>query len=183
MPFKRKDDWLFPWEKEAEKGNEFIASISAYDAREFWARALRAVEHYGVLVVRYHNRPIGVVGSPWILFELLQERRAGQDEEKHSAIKVGLERAFRFAEIVPVETTPALSTQTMDVHAKPKSVVVLLRDTDAIAITYRQHRVRAFLVALPILAQAWTDRTQTEQLLAWMREVFGTIQEPMLAWR
>ncbi len=183
MPFKRKDDWLFPWEKEVEKGNEFIASISARDARVFWARALRAVEFDGVLIVRYHNRPIGVMGSPWILFELLQGRRAGQAGEKHRAIEAGLEKAIRFAEAAPVETTPALSTRTMDVSTKPKSVVVLLRDTEAVAITYRQHRVRAFLLALPALTRAWTEPAQTDQLLAWMREVFGAIEEPLWTWR
>ncbi len=181
MPFKRKDDWLFSWEKEVEKGNEFIASISARDARVFWARALRAVEFDGVLIVRYHNRPIGVMGSPWILFELLQGRRAGQAGEKHRAIEAGLEKAIRFAEAAPVEASPGLSTQTINISVNPKSVAALLHDTDAIAITYRQHRVRAFLVALPILALAWIDPTRSLQLVDWMREVFGAIQEPLLA--
>ncbi len=182
MPFKRKDDWLFSWEQEAEKGNEFIGSISAHDARQSWTRALRAVEYDGVLVVRYHNRPIGVVGSPWILFDMLRTKRAGQPEEKHRAIEVGLEKAIRFAEAEPVETTPALSTRTMDVRAMPQSVVALLRDTDAVAVTYRQRRVRAFLLALPVLTRAWTEPARTDQLMAWMREVFGAIQEPLWTW-
>jgi hypothetical protein len=179
MPFQRKRDWDYEWEKAPDEGREFITSISAREARTRWYLVLRDAQYGGVFVVLYHNKPIGVIGSPLIFLEILQQRHIGKSEEWHRDIEVGLEKAIRFAEAASVKTTSVLSSRTMAVSAKPKSVVMLLRDTDAIAVTYRQRRVRAFILALPVLARAWVEPAQTEQLLAWMHEVFGAIQEPM----
>jgi hypothetical protein len=182
MPFQCKDkEWVFPWENEAKQGHLFIASISTSSVWRYWTRVLRAVELDGVLVIRYHNRPIGVVGAPFILYSLLQEQRAGQDNDQYRAIKVGVEKALRFVTAAPVK--PTLSTRRIEVSAKPKSIAALLREVDATVVTYRQRRLRAFLLALPALARAWTEPTQTDQLLAWMHKVFEAIyDEPMVAW-
>ncbi len=62
MPFKRKREWEFPWEKEADEGREFIASISAHEVRTRWSLVLSKVQYNGVLIILYHDKPIGVVG-------------------------------------------------------------------------------------------------------------------------
>jgi hypothetical protein len=186
MPFQRKRDWDYEWEKAPDEGREFITSISARNAWENWSLALRKVQYSGVFIVLYHNKPIGIIGSPWILLEILQDRRAGKFEQAHRDIEVGLGKAIRFAELrnepKRVETSTALSTRTLAAGSNPTSVAALFRQFDAVAVTYRQRQIRAFCISLPVLARAWTDPVWTGQLLDWMRETIRARDEPLLAW-
>jgi hypothetical protein len=186
MPFKRKREWEFPWEKEANEGREFIASISAHDARTYWFLALEKVRYSGVLVVLNYDKPVGIMGSPLILLEILQDRRAGKSEQAHRDIEVGLGKAIRFAELrnepKRVETSTALSTRTLAAGSDPTSVAALFRQFDAVAVTYRQRQIRAFCISLPVLARAWTDADRTDQLLNWMRDVIKATAEPLWTW-
>lgn len=40
MPFKRSSDWEYSWEREKEKGNEFIKPITASNVHDHWTRTL-----------------------------------------------------------------------------------------------------------------------------------------------
>jgi hypothetical protein len=186
MPFKRKREWEFPWEKEANEGREFIASISAHDARTYWFLALEKVQYSGVLVVLNYDKPVGIMGSPLILLEILQDRRAGKSEQAHRDIEIGLSKAVRVVELEnkPKHTEPPATflTRTIDVRSKPKSIVMLLQQFDAVAVTYRQRQIRAFCISLPVLVHAWTDADRTDQLLNWMRDVIKATAEPLWAW-
>ncbi len=185
MPFQRRHHFEFPWEKDAEEGREFIASISADDAWTYWTRALRAVTDNGILVVRYHNEPLGVVCSPLILYELLEQRRRG--ESTLTSVQSGLEQIIK--RMPPPTERHTLETQSFG--KRPRSIAALLRElgarTGIATIIHRRRRVRAFLIPLSTLARFWQEIEQEspwcDQLMSWMRTQVMAYADPIYLWR
>ena len=153
MPFQRKDAWPFPWEKDAEQGREFIKTISAWSVVPSWTRALRATSRSGVLVICFHDKPLGVMGSPRILRDILLEWRGVSPREPHATIDDELALLADSAQ--PTRRQPFRS-RSLGVRQKPGSVAKLLRllaEQGEIAAVLHYHRTYVWLIPLGLLAR------------------------------
>jgi hypothetical protein len=181
---------LFPWEKASKEGREFIMSVSARDVWVFWTSALGAVSGYevvpndagvpkhvgGVLVIRYHSKPIGVLGSPKILRDILLEWRIPpKDAPQHAVIGNGL--ALLADSAKPALPQP-FCPSTLGVGHCPKSMNrFLLEQTEqgGIVAILRFQITYAFLIPLPILARF---RREAKDATPWVDSVLNWLYLP-----
>jgi hypothetical protein len=186
MPFKRSHAWLYSFEQEANKGKEFIMPITTSGVHNYWTLALGAILKQkasdtrperagGVLVIRYHGKPLGVVGQFQILRNILLEWNGGSPNPVvHPAINAEL--ALLADSAKPTQPQPFRS-HTLGVRSPRHSIAALLRDLGqeggAAAIT-RYHHLYAFLIPLSLLARFRLEAKQQsaqewrESILNWM---------------
>jgi hypothetical protein len=181
---------LFPWEKASKEGREFIMSVSARDVWVFWTSALGAVSGYevvpkdagvpkhvgGVLVIRYHSKPVGILGSPKILRDILLEWRIPpKDAPQHIAISNEL--ALLADSAKPALPQP-FCPSTLTVGHRPKGVNKYLHEQSEqgslVAILYFQSTY-AFLIPLPILARF---RREAKDATPWVDSVLNWLYLP-----
>ncbi len=197
MPFKRKSSWKFSWEEEKEKGNEFIKPISTDRVYKSWTRALSGVSDSeeiprriaqpssrtgsdekaarrvgGVLVIHYHNKPIGVLGAPNILRDILLAWRGAGSATLHPKIKDELALLADSAKPAPAQP---LNPSTLQVRRRPNDLGRFLhgqaKQGGIVAILYFQ-TTYAFLIPLPILARFRREAKEatpwTDAILNWL---------------
>ncbi len=161
MPFKRRDDWLLPCERAANEGKEFIMPITADSVFVHWTRALHSVSEKvdgkktdGVLVIRFHGKPIAILGSPRILRDILLEWHIPpKDTSQHAAISDGLALLADSAKPAPPQP---FSPSTLGVRYRPKSINKFLHEQSELGgmvAILRFQATYAFLIPLSLLAR------------------------------
>jgi hypothetical protein len=174
MPFKRRS-WTLPFERAAQTGKEFILPITANSVRNHWTIALQAISRQtpqragGVLVIRYHGKPLGVLGQFQILRDILLAWNQGINSE-HPTIEAELA-------LLADSTRPAnpqdFRPRIIGVRMKPRSIAALFHDEESSVtaiLKYRRYPC-AFLISLPLLARFRQDqsaREWRESILNWM---------------
>jgi len=175
MPFKRRS-WTLPFERAAQTGKEFILPITANSVRNHWTIALHAISLQtpqragGVLVIRYHGKPLGVLGQFQILRDILLAWNQGINSE-HPTIEAELA-------LLADSTKPAqpgdFHAHVLGVRSLRHGVAALVHDLEheggIVAITHYRH-LHAFLIPLAILARFRQDqsaREWRESILSWM---------------
>jgi hypothetical protein len=187
MPFKRRNEWLYPFEQEANKGKEFIMPITAHEMYNHWTVALGAISKQeasdthpkragGVLVIRYHGKSLGVLGEPKILRDILLEWRIPpKDAPQHATI--GNELALLADGAKPAPPQP-FRPSTLGVRHGPTGINRFLRDLSEqggmAAILYFQSTY-AFLIPLPILARF---RREAKDATPWADTVLNWLYLP-----
>ncbi len=184
MPFKRRHEWLYSFEQAANEGKEFIMPITANAILQHWTLALGAISKQkasdthpkragGVLMIRYHGKPLGVVGQYQILRNVLLEWNGGSPTPTvHPAINAEL--ALLADSAKPAQPQPFRS-RTLRVRARPHSVATLLHGLEqqggATAIL-RYRDPYAFLIPLSLLARFRLEAKQ-QAALEWRESVLN----------
>ncbi len=174
MPFTRRRRQAydsFSWEEKADRGEEFIETISSNLGFVHWTRVLRAVSKGGVLVIRCHGRPIAVVGSPQILRDVLLHWRGVIDTQQHAGIENEL--ALLAASAAPARSLP-LRPRLIGVRARPRLAVFVraLTEQGGLAFVMRYRHAYACLIPLELLARF---RDESRQRTPWTDEVLNWI--------
>jgi hypothetical protein len=187
VPFKRRSEWLLPFEQEANKGKEFIMPITAHEMYNHWTVALGAISKQeasdthpkragGVLVIRYHGKLRGVVGQFQILRDILLEWRIPPKSAPQHAM-IGNELALLADSAEPAPPGP-FRPSTLGVRHRPKGMNRFLRDLSeqggVVAILHSRSTC-AFLIPLPILARF---RHEAKDATPWADSVLNWLYLP-----
>jgi hypothetical protein len=190
MPFQRRNEWLYSFEREANKGKEFIMPITANRACNHWTRILGAItkreasgttpkREGGVLVVRFHGKPLGILGAPEILRAILLDWNGNQYIQSDALAAISAELALLADSTKPVPPQP-FRPRSLGVRARPSSVAALFRELEvdggAVAIL-RYHKIYTFLIPLSLLMRFRLEAKQQsaqewrESILNWMFQI------------
>ena len=172
----------FLWELEVAQGREFLATLAAPEAHDYWPRALRAVERSGILVITFHHQPIGILGGIHILSDVLFVWR-GMSASQRPAIETGL--AKMAAMVAPRAATP-FQPRTMGVRMRPPSLAKFLRELDAAgsaALVFRGDHPCAILMPIGLLQWVHLEmearRTPADEVLSWVTGAASDLIEPL----
>ena len=144
---------------------------------------MRAVSKSGVLVIRYHRKPIGVLGSPTILRDILIGWRFSGAPPTRSHPVIWDELALLADSAKPMPSQP-FHPRSINVQMQPSSIVGFLRDLakgDGGCVILHRRRVYAFLLPLTLLARfRQTGRAQSSE---WLDEVLNWMCQPEESYR
>lgn len=170
MPFQRKNTWVYPWEQDAQTGNEFIYSIASNSMFYLWFRALNAVSTSGVLIIRFHGKPLGIIGSPRIVHDVWLDWCGVPNVPQHPKIN---EEMTVLAVSVQPATSHDFCFRTFGVRDRPSSIPKLLRQMAAsgeIASVMHYRQIYAVVIPLAVLARF---RCEAQQRTAWVNDALA----------
>ena len=161
------------WLAAAGSGDEFVAAINCQVFRASWHYALTATHEKGVLVVTRYAKPLGVVGSPVVLRDVLMEWRDLQSTSRHPETRRALEEII--TGLRPVRFPFAVVE--LGVDGRPSSMSQFFQDLAAhgkIALILWHKRVYAYAIPLTWLASYTAECGNPEpKAREWLTQVLN----------
>jgi hypothetical protein len=177
MPFIKRHRDEKSYERLAKTGEPFIDRVHSWDLAYFWTRIVRASQ-VGIIVIDFHRKPLGVLGPPAILVEILQSRRHGTSP-RHADLSACIEQ---IATTTPFEPDVYLHTRRVKRHLRgvsPRVPVRFLRDLNersealALARSAQTKHIASVFIPATALARYWRETTTAFTPNDWAKEMWG----------